>query len=137
VGSAKRAAFDFASRVGEAHWELWPQLQQGWLVVVECCDSRQVAHRRVPDSIVPRPKQPYRAPDGKSFLGPESRHYVDELTSPGTIRKYEIFDPTSVSALMSKFRKGQAIRVKDNMAMVGVISTQLVMQQFVERRPVA
>jgi hypothetical protein len=42
-----------------------------------------------------------------------------------------IFDPSPVQRLAEKFRSGRAVSVKDNMAMVGVVSTGLLMQQLV------
>jgi hypothetical protein len=38
-----------------------------------------------------------------------------------------------VESLVHKFRKGKAIGAKDNMALVGILSTQLVVQQFIQR----
>jgi asparagine synthase (glutamine-hydrolysing) len=85
----------------------------------------------VPPSIRKRPKQPYRAPDGKSFFGGARRDYVDTLLSPRRIEQDGIFNPFAVQKLVGKFRQGRAIGVKDNMALVGVLSTQLVVDQFV------
>ena len=88
----------------------------------------------VPESIRRRHKQPYRAPDGKSFLGPAGS-YVNDILSPGAIRRVGIFNPQTVAGLVKKFRAGQASSIKDNMALVGVLSTQLLAEQFT-RKPV-
>lgn len=92
---------------------------------------KRSARGKIPPEIICRSKQPYRAPDGKSFFQPEALPYVEDLLSPETIRADGIFDPQSVSALVKKFKAGRAIGVKDNMALVGILSTQLVMEQFV------
>jgi asparagine synthase (glutamine-hydrolysing) len=58
--------------------------------------------------------------------------YVEELLSPGHIQNSNIFDPTAVSALVNKFKLNRAIGTKDNMALVGVLSTQLVLDRFIK-----
>jgi asparagine synthase (glutamine-hydrolysing) len=96
---------------------------------------KRAAGHLVPAAVVRRPKQPYRAPDAQSFLGEGTRsvrhEYVEELLSPRRIREDGIFQPDAVTHLLQKFRSGRAIGVKDNMALVGILSTQLVVEQFV------
>jgi len=94
----------------------------------------------VPDSIRQRAKQPYRAPDANSFFDTDSGmarfEYVDALLSPAAIADAELFDPDVVGKLVDKARSGAAIGTKDNMALVGVLSAQLVVEQFIKGRPV-
>jgi asparagine synthase (glutamine-hydrolysing) len=90
----------------------------------------------IPDSIARRPKQPYRAPDGKCFLATSPVDYAEELLSPEAIRHEGIFDSKSVSALVAKFKSGRATGTRDNMALVGILSTQLLIQQFINKRTV-
>jgi len=85
----------------------------------------------IPPSIAKRHKQPYRAPEACSFLQPAAREYVEALLSPEQIRRDGIFDAPAVAVLQAKFRKGAAIGVKDNMGLVGVITTQLLVHQFI------
>ena len=88
---------------------------------------------RVPDSIRRRPKQPYRAPDSASVLPTNGSEppYVRELLSEKHLDQTGIFNSRSVTELVRKSRSGQAIGVKDNMAVVGILSTQLVNEQFI------
>ena len=86
----------------------------------------------IPHSVASRPKQPYRTPDGKSFFTHNVPEYINELLSPSKIRAIGIFDPNAVSALVQKFTDDHALGVKDDMALVSILSTQLVMDQFVE-----
>jgi asparagine synthase (glutamine-hydrolysing) len=106
-------------------------------VKMKVLDQKHLLKRAVngliPESIVRRPKQPYRAPDGACFFGSETIDYVDELLSPEAVRRNGIFDATAVTALVNKFKNGRASGVKDNMAMVGVLSTQLLIPQFVNQ----
>lgn len=97
---------------------------------------KQAAHGLVPESIRTRPKQPYRAPDGKSFLGPAGR-YVDAILSPETVRRQGIFDPRAVGALLAKFTSGRATSTGDNMAFVAILSTGLLLDAFVNRHETA
>jgi asparagine synthase (glutamine-hydrolysing) len=97
---------------------------------------KRAAGNLVPAAILKRSKQPYRAPEAKSFLGSASqptRHdYVEELLSPHCVRRFGLFDPQAVEHLVGKIRAGRAIGIKDNMAFVGVLSSQLVVDQFIE-----
>ena len=94
---------------------------------------KKAAAGMIPPSILHRHKQPYRAPDGKSFFH-SPNPYVDDVLSPEQIRRDGIFDAASVSALVAKFKSGRTTSVKDNMALVGVLSTQLLIQQFIRQQ---
>jgi asparagine synthase (glutamine-hydrolysing) len=85
----------------------------------------------LPTAILQRPKQPYRAPDGRSFFAGFEPDYVQTLLAPERIEADGIFDFCAVSKLVDKFRAGHAIGVKDDMAIVGILSTQLVIDQFI------
>ena len=91
----------------------------------------------VPPSVKQRPKQPYRAPDAISLFDPEAgraRHpYVDEMLSPEQIRGYGIFDPGAVRKLVEKAKAGRATSFLDNAALVGILTTQILVNQFVVR----
>jgi asparagine synthase (glutamine-hydrolysing) len=89
---------------------------------------------RIPDSIIQRPKQPYRAPDGKCFFGLATTDYAEELLSPEVVRNSGLFDPSAVTSLVEKFKSGRASSIKDNMALVGILSTQLLVNQFVQSK---
>jgi asparagine synthase (glutamine-hydrolysing) len=96
---------------------------------------KRAAGQLIPPSVRTRPKQPYRAPDAKSFFDPRTgtaRHaYVDELLSRARIQKDGLFNSLAVQNLVAKARRGQVIGAKDNMALVGILSTQLLVDQFV------
>lgn len=87
----------------------------------------------LPKSIAKRTKQPYLAPDSKSFFkAGQAADYVEELLSERKITEYGYFNPKAVTLLMNKCKKGAAIGFKDNMALVGILSTQLLHSQFIE-----
>jgi asparagine synthase (glutamine-hydrolysing) len=87
----------------------------------------------VPERIRTRHKRPYRAPDGVSFFGPAAG-YARELLSRERIADNGVFDAPAVSALVGKFTHGGPTSTRDNMALVGVLSTQLLLDAFIHRR---
>lgn len=93
---------------------------------------KKAMKRYLPDSIINRSKQPYRAPDIPSFFSKKNPEYVDELLSEDMIRKYNYFDADKVSMLCRKIRHGRAIGYKDNMALVGILSTQIWHHLFID-----
>lgn len=87
----------------------------------------------VPPSILQRHKQPYRAPDIPAFFTGGAADYVDALLSPEAITRCGCFDPQKVTILLNKARSGRAVGYRDNMAFVGILSTQLWHSLFVEQ----
>ncbi|MDH4135207.1 MAG: asparagine synthase (glutamine-hydrolyzing) [Anaerolineae bacterium] len=91
-----------------------------------------------------RPKQPYRAPIQRSFFPSQISNlksqisndpdldYVEELLSPEAIAASGYFDADAVSRLVGKCQRGMRLSERDNMALAGVLSTQLVHRLFVE-----
>ena len=87
---------------------------------------------QIPDSIIKRPKQPYRAPISSVFLAKNGPEYIGEMLSEGYTRKTGIFDAESVSNLLSKIEKTGIASEVDNMVLTSVISTHLLHHQFIE-----
>jgi asparagine synthase (glutamine-hydrolysing) len=101
---------------------------------------KRAARGLVPQPIMERTKQPYRAPDAASFAGDHAPSYVHEALSPGAVLAAGIFDPRAVEALHAKVRSRAAggdtlFSNADNMAFLGVLSTQLVYDTLLRRRP--
>jgi asparagine synthase (glutamine-hydrolysing) len=92
---------------------------------------RKSAARLLPDGIVNRAKQPYRAPDSQSFTGPDCPDYVARRLATADLAATGYFDPRPVERLAAKCRNGKFIGFRDNMAFVGVLSTQLWHREFV------
>ena len=86
----------------------------------------------LPPSITKRYKQPYRAPDIPAFFGGHTPSYVDELLQPDVIDSYGYFDSARVGHLIRKIKAGRAVGYKDNMALVGMLSTQVWHHLFIE-----
>ena len=99
---------------------------------------KRAAEGLVPDEIIRRSKQPYRAPDALSFVGPGSPGWVAEIVSERAVSEAGVFDPASVGRLWRKCRDaadGARFSNTDNMALVGVISTGLLHEQLVRQAP--
>ena len=97
---------------------------------------KRFAAQMLPANVVRRSKQPYRAPEVKSFLNEKTgafRHeYVAELLSPEVIRQFGVFHGGAVQTLVERLkRQPSAATVRDSMAMTGIVSTQLLIQQFI------
>jgi asparagine synthase (glutamine-hydrolysing) len=94
---------------------------------------KKAAGEMVPTSVRQRPKQPYRAPDAASFFGNGHQpEYVREMLSETSLRKAGLFDAKAVAKLAEKASRGETIGIKDNMALVAVLSTQLIHEQFMD-----
>jgi asparagine synthase (glutamine-hydrolysing) len=86
---------------------------------------------RLPDNVLKRPKQAYRAPIAGSFLSSPAREYVMELLSEKDINQAGIFSYNSVQKLLQKIPMGELVTEIENMALAGIISTQLIYHQYV------
>lgn len=95
----------------------------------------------IPDSIRKRPKQPYRAPDAHSFIDTEKQsarfEYVNHLLSAEKLKENGLFQPEAVQRLVKKIEQGRAIGTRDNMALVGILSTQLLIEQMIHGKTVS
>lgn len=89
--------------------------------------------RYLPERIVRRPKQPYRAPDIAAFFGQRTPEFVHEMLDGKRVRRYGYFDPEKVRRLLEKVRAGRTIGFKDNMAFVVMLSTQVWHHLFIEK----
>jgi asparagine synthase (glutamine-hydrolysing) len=99
---------------------------------------KRAARDLIPAEIVARKKQPYRAPDALSFLG-TAAGYAEELLAPRAVAEAGVFEAGAVGQLWQKCKAsgGAQLSNTDNMALVGVLSTQLLHHGFVRNRPIA
>jgi asparagine synthase (glutamine-hydrolysing) len=100
-------------------------LTEKWLL-------KQLGRKLVPTDIWQRPKRPYRAPIHRSFFGQYTPDYVQELLSEKALQESELFNPLAVNQLSKKAAGGAPLSEVDDMALAGILSTQLVYHQFVK-----
>lgn len=94
---------------------------------------KKLAARWLPPEIASRRKKPYRAPIHRSFFNEGARDYVNELLSPSQLNATGLFEPNAVAQLAKK-AASSGLGETDDMALVGIISTQILHHQFVSRR---
>jgi asparagine synthase (glutamine-hydrolysing) len=89
----------------------------------------------IPPFLLKRPKQPYRAPEALSFFDPQSgkarAEYIEEMLFKDKLAQFGIFEPAPVQLLVDKARRGKVIGIRDGMALVSILSTQLLAAQFI------
>lgn len=108
-----------------------PVLIEKWLL-------KQLGRKYLPDIIWRRGKRPYRAPIHRSFFNPQPPEYVRELLSPEAVAAAGYFEPDAVQKLARKagaaFSGSVGLSEVEDMALVGILSTQLVHQMFIQQR---
>lgn len=87
---------------------------------------------KIPETIIRRTKQPYRAPVSNAFLSAKAPDWVNYLTSEDQLRKTGLFNPSSVSSAIAKMRRNGKTSEIDDMLLTAVISTQLLQSLFIE-----
>ena len=92
---------------------------------------KKSAHGLLPPPIYKRFKQPYRAPIHTAFFV-APLDYVQTLLSAEALGASGYFDPQGVERLKRKCAAGGHISETEDMALVGILSTQLVHHHFVE-----
>ncbi len=92
---------------------------------------RRAAREWLPDEIRQRGKRPYRAPIHRSFFGDSELEYVEALLDRKAIEDAGIFRAEPVERLVAKIKRGNALGETDDMALVGILSSQLVHRLFV------
>lgn len=100
-------------------------LNEKWLL-------RQLAKKLLPSEIWQRRKRPYRAPIHHSFFHAKAPTYVMELLSESALKESGLFNPMAVTQLVRKAQSGTPLSEVDDMAIAGVLSTQLMHHQFIK-----
>ena len=100
-------------------------LTEKWLL-------RQFGRKLLPQRIWQRGKRPYRAPIRRCFYGPGVPDFVQELLSEKAVRESGFFEPGCVAQLVRKAKSGSHLSEVDEMALVGILSTQFVHELFVK-----
>jgi asparagine synthase (glutamine-hydrolysing) len=93
---------------------------------------KKLLKNKIPESIIKRPKQPYRAPIQSVFLSKNAPEYVKYMLSDTYTKSAGIFNYKSVSDLLTKIEKSGISSEMDNMVLTAVISTHLLHHQFIE-----
>jgi asparagine synthase (glutamine-hydrolysing) len=92
---------------------------------------KKMMEGRLPESVLKRPKQAYRAPIAKSFFSSPPHIYVNELLSEKGLKETGLFNPEMVQKLTKKIKENQTATEIENMALAGILSTQLLYHQYI------
>lgn len=84
----------------------------------------------LPQRIIQRPKQPYRAPVSNCLLTQGLKDHRQEMLSAHRLRESGLFDPCKVDRLVRKVSSGQGGEV-DDMALAGILTTQMLHDRFI------
>ena len=87
---------------------------------------------RIPESILTRNKQAYRAPVSESFIGDSAPDYINEMLSEKSLKHFGYFEALKVSKLIDKIKSGRLVSEIDQMALAGILSTQLLHHSLIE-----
>ena len=98
---------------------------------------KKLGEKWLPQEIWKRPKRPYRAPIHRSFFNRAAPDYVRDLLSATAVKRTSLFNPVAVEQLIRKIGRGGRLGETDEMALVGILSTQLLHHQFVSDFKVA
>lgn len=85
----------------------------------------------LPEAIAKRPKQPYRAPESQAFLRAGTRAPVLEHMTRARVNAAGYFDAGLVERLVDKCARLPSTGFRDNLAFVGILSTQVWHNAFV------
>lgn len=87
----------------------------------------------LPEMITDRPKQPYRAPIGQTFLSEDSPELIKELIGMDKLKEYGYFNLDASGRLVNQMKgTGKNIRAKDDMALAALVSVQLLHYHYIE-----
>lgn len=88
---------------------------------------------RIPEPILERSKQAYRAPIKSTFTSKELPEYLKKMLSENEIKKTGIFNLKYVDQLKEKMQTKSQVSEIDNMALTAVLSTQILHHLFIQR----
>lgn len=92
---------------------------------------KQIFKNRLPKNILNRWKNPYRAPIHKALLN-NTKSLVKKYCSEESLKKSGLFENLKVMKLINKLEKSDTAGEFDEMALVGIISTQIIYKIFIE-----
>lgn len=95
---------------------------------------KKLMKNSIPESIVKRSKQAYRAPINSTFFVKDPPEYIKLMLTPEYFKKTGIFNADSVSVLLAKAEKTGITSEVEDMVLTAVISTHLLYNQFIEKQ---
>lgn len=94
---------------------------------------KKMSQGMIPDQILNRSKQAYRAPIRNTFASDNLPEDLADLISEAQISQFGIFNWNYVNQLLDKIQKNKQISEVDNMALTAVLSVQLLYDLYVNK----
>lgn len=88
---------------------------------------------RLPEEILNRSKQAYRAPIRSAFFSEAMPQYLIDMLSVEKITEFGIFNPDYVNQLKNKMELNKQVSEIDNMALTAIVSTQILYDLFIKQ----
>jgi asparagine synthase (glutamine-hydrolysing) len=98
---------------------------------------KKLSEGKIPDSITSRSKQAYRAPIISSLFSKNAPDYLSDILSEKSLNDSGIFNPEKVKSLLTKIKNGGLISEIDQMAITGILSTQILNKKFIQEPIIA
>ena len=86
----------------------------------------------LPEEILRRSKHPYRAPIRQSLLNEKTSQFTKEMLSEKLLKRTSLFDSDKIKKLLHKICNMDNPSEIDSMALVGILSSQIIYHQFIE-----
>jgi asparagine synthase (glutamine-hydrolysing) len=93
---------------------------------------KKLSAGKIPASITQRSKQAYRAPISTSLYSQKTSNYISDILSDKSISSYGIFNPEKIKVFLAKIQQQGIMSEIDQMALVGIISTQILYKMFIQ-----
>jgi asparagine synthase (glutamine-hydrolysing) len=94
---------------------------------------KKLMNKRLPETILKRYKQPYRAPVSKLFISEDATEYYKYVLSDNYLRHTGIFNPDSISKFLKKVRTATVLTELESMFLTAVVSTQVLFDQYIDK----
>ena len=99
---------------------------------------KEMGRGLIPDEILDRKKQPYRAPDALAFTGAGIPEWMNDAMSEERTREVGVFEPKAIATLWAKCRSRSneaQFSNADNMAICGALSTHVLHDTVLKASP--
>ena len=94
---------------------------------------KKLIKNRIPEPILYRSKQAYRAPIRNVFVSDDTPNSIKEVISEEALKEVGVFNPIFFQKLMTRMQTKDQVSEIDNMALTGIVSVQMLFYLFVKK----
>lgn len=92
---------------------------------------KEVLRTKLPNAIINRPKNPYRAPIKKGLLNAQSQ-IIEKYLNENALNESGFFNSQKVYFFLKKMQKNDLVSEIDGMTFIGLLSTQIIYNRFIK-----